>query len=242
MFETTFSRTQPGQRPWLTFAISMTAHTAGLFLLIGVSVWTLGVDLPQPKTMLAFAAPPMPPPPPPPPAPATPRPVEAAKPTPVEPVVPTPVEAPRQIAPPAPPPPTTLPTAVAGGVETGVIGGLATGLPAGLGLLVPPPPPDSRPVRVGGLIKAPALITRVDPEYPDYAQRARLRGTVVLEATVSVQGRVQSVHVVSSAGLLDRPALDAVKQWQYSPLMLNGTAVPFILTVTVSFSAGELAR
>jgi TonB family protein len=62
---------------------------------------------------------------------------------------------------------------------------------------------------------------------------------VILEATVSETGRVESVTVLRSGGPLDKAAIGAVKQWQYSPLMLNGRPTPFVLTVTVQF---HLAR
>ena len=49
-------------------------------------------------------------------------------------------------------------------------------------------------------------------------------------------GRVEEVAVLRSLPLLDRAAVDAVRQWVYAPLLLNGQAERFILTVTVSFS------
>jgi TonB family protein len=58
---------------------------------------------------------------------------------------------------------------------------------------------------------------------------------VILEATVGTEGAVQSVRVLRSAGVLDEPAIAAVRQWRYSPLTLNGRAEPFILTVTLAF-------
>jgi protein TonB len=98
---------------------------------------------------------------------------------------------------------------------------------------MPPPPPT--PVRVGGAITAPAIITKVEPEYPAIARAAQLEGIVVLEASVDQTGRVDDVKVLRSAGLLDSAAVDAVKRWRYSPLKLNGTATPFVLTVTLQF-------
>jgi len=86
-------------------------------------------------------------------------------------------------------------------------------------------------------VKAPALIHRVQPVYPDIAVAAQVAGDVVLEATVGADGRVESVRVLQSRSrLLDTAAIDAVKQWQYSPLILNDTAWPFVLTVTLTFS------
>ena len=68
------------------------------------------------------------------------------------------------------------------------------------------------------------------------AVSAKVTGTVILEATVDEQGRVTDVRVLRSIILLDQAAIKAVKQWRYQPLVLNGTPVPFILTVTLSFS------
>jgi len=119
---------------------------------------------------------------------------------------------------------------VPGGVIDGVVGGLPEAPP------LPPPPAPRAPVRTGGQIKAPALIKRVPPVYPPIAASAALQGVVVLEATVGRDGRVENVEVLRSVGLLDKAAVDAVRQWEYAPLLLNGQAERFILTVTVSFS------
>ena len=66
--------------------------------------------------------------------------------------------------------------------------------------------------------------------YPEIARRARL------EATIDTAGAVANVSVVRSVPLLDEAAIAAVRQWQYSPTLLNGVAVPVIMTVTVNFS------
>jgi protein TonB len=93
-------------------------------------------------------------------------------------------------------------------------------------------------VRVGGQIKAPALLTRVEPVYPELAAAAHIGGTVILEATVGKDGCVEAVKVLRSRhALLDKAAIDALKQWQYSPLILNGSPASFILTVTFTFNA-----
>jgi outer membrane biosynthesis protein TonB len=41
--------------------------------------------------------------------------------------------------------------------------------------------------------------------------------------------------VLRSPGVFEKAALEAVRQWRYSPVILNGRAEKFILTVTVSF-------
>ena len=99
-----------------------------------------------------------------------------------------------------------------------------------------PPPPDAvAPVRVGGKIKPPAKTVDVPPVYPAMAIAARVEGTVIIEATIDTDGRVQSARVLRSIPLLDTAALTAVGQWAYSPSLLNGVPVPVIMTVTVTF-------
>jgi protein TonB len=81
------------------------------------------------------------------------------------------------------------------------------------------------------------LVRRVEPEYPALAAAAQVQGTVILEALVSAEGCVESIKVLRSVHrLLDKAAMDALMQWQYSPLVLNGKPVPFVLTVTIRFS------
>ena len=97
-----------------------------------------------------------------------------------------------------------------------------------------PPPPA--PVRVGGNIKPPTKTKDVRPVYPAIAQSARVQGVVIVEATIGPDGRVAEAKVLRSIPLLDAAALDAVRQWQFTPTLLNGQAVPVIMTVTVNFT------
>ena len=60
-------------------------------------------------------------------------------------------------------------------------------------------------------------------------------GVVILECTISPQGKVSDVKVLRGIPLLDAAAIEAVKQWVYSPTLLNGVPVPVIMTVTVNF-------
>jgi TonB family protein len=59
---------------------------------------------------------------------------------------------------------------------------------------------------------------------------------VVLEAHVGGDGRVVDASVLRSIPELDQAALDAVKQWEFTPTLLNNTPVPVIMTVTVQFT------
>jgi TonB family protein len=91
-------------------------------------------------------------------------------------------------------------------------------------------------LRVGGDIHAPRKVKDVPPVYPTEALNAKVQGTVLLEATVDAIGTVSAVKVLRSIPLLDQAALDAVKQWEYEPTLLNGQPVPVVLTVTVNFT------
>ncbi len=123
-----------------------------------------------------------------------------------------------------------------GGVEGGVPGGVVGGVVGGLPEAPPPPPPPSAPVRVGGNIKPPNKTKHINPQYPPIAQSARVQGIVIIEATIGPNGRVQEAKVLRSIPLLDQSALDAVRQWEFTPTLLNGVPVPVIMTVTVQFT------
>ena len=237
----------PRQR-WTTTVLSAMAHLVVMIAIVFSTLYATDV-LPQPRdTMAFFIAAPLPAPPPPPPpaaavveparkataavrrAPARPAPIVAKAP------VAAPVEAPDTIA-----PETGLeggefvPAGIDAGFEGGLAGGVAGGIVGGVEF-APPPPPPAAPVRIGGAISAPRLIHRVGPEYPSVAVAARIQGIVILEATVDTMGLVTDARVLRSNSVLDDAALDAVRQWRYEPLQLNGKATPFVLTVTVSFS------
>ena len=79
------------------------------------------------------------------------------------------------------------------------------------------------------------LIRRVEPEYPELAKRARVQAVVLLQVMVDEQGNVSDVTVIRGHPLLNQAAVDAVKQWKYSPTLLNGEPVPVVATVTVNF-------
>jgi protein TonB len=90
-------------------------------------------------------------------------------------------------------------------------------------------------VRIGGQIKAPTKIKDVKPVYPAIAKSARVAGVVMIEATIGSDGKVIDAKVVRSIPLLDQAALDAVRQWEYTPTLLNGVPVPVLVTVTINF-------
>ena len=128
----------------------------------------------------------------------------------------------------------------------GVVGGVVGGVPGGVATAPPPPPPPPPPpgwaagaIRVGGQIPQPTKVKHVNPVYPPIAESARVQGVVIIEAIIGADGRVQDVRILRSIPLLDQAALDAVKQWEFTPTLLNGAPVPIIMTVTVQFTLNQ---
>jgi len=125
-----------------------------------------------------------------------------------------------------------------GGIEGGVDYGAGGGLPANLegGLLYRLVGEPVEPVvRAAGDVKPPKLVRRIEPDYPEIARQARVEGVVILEATTDVFGRVTGVRMLRSLPLLDAAAVDAVRQWVYEPMVINGRPRPVTFTVTVRF-------
>ena len=222
-----------GSRQWYVVPLSIAAHVVILGALVIIPLMAADV-LPTPPAMMAFAvaAPPPPPPPPPPPAPAAA--VPKVQPVQANPAA-APIEAPSEIKPESSVAATAA-EGVAGGVEGGVPGGVVGGVVGGLPEAPPPPPPPQAPVRVGGNIRAPQKRKHVNPVYPPIAQSARVQGVVIIEATIGPDGKVKDAKVLRSIPLLDQAALDAVRQWEFTPTLLNGVPVPVIMTVTVNFT------
>jgi protein TonB len=227
------------QRSPASKAFAVVVHVVFVGGLVAVA-WTEGVKaLPTAPTIMAFVAPPTDRPPPPPPAPASPKVPHAVEPA--KPVPTAELPAPVAVQPEARPEPDAAVARVEGVVEGGVASGAAGGVIGGLAAEAPPLPPAPKapdaPVRVGGLIHQPSLIRRVEPIYPSAASVTQITGVVILEATVDKTGCVESVRVLRPRHpLLDTAATDALKQWQYTPLVLDGTPVSFVVAVTFNFS------
>lgn len=100
----------------------------------------------------------------------------------------------------------------------------------------PPPPPTQEPVRLHSGMQMPRKIVDVAPVYPPIAAAARKEGVVILEAIIDSHGDVASVRVLRSIPLLDDAAASAVRQWKYTPTLLNGVPVPIVMTITVQFT------
>ena len=132
-----------------------------------------------------------------------------------------------------------VPGGVPGGVAGGSMGGVLGGVIGGTGMVPAPIAPKERgpkaPVRVGGRVKQPTLITRVEPRYPPLAVQTHMTGIVVIDAIIDEHGNVVEAKVLSGPPLLIQAALDAVRQWKYEPTYLNDEPVPVQLSVNVQF-------
>jgi TonB family protein len=96
----------------------------------------------------------------------------------------------------------------------------------GQGFRTPPRPVSPLPTKT----------RHVSPVYPAEAREAGLAGVVLIEASVDAAGRVIDARILRSIPLLDQAALDAVKQWEYTPTLVNGMAMPARMIITIQFS------
>ena len=133
-----------------------------------------------------------------------------------------------------------VPGGVAGGSMGGVIGGVIGGVSSKIA--APPAPKDVKskaPVRIGGRVRAPRQIQRVEPKYPPLARQTHIQGTVVIEAVLDDSGNVVEMKIVSGHPLLVQSALDAVRQWKYEPTYLNDQPVAVQMYVNVNFTLSQ---
>jgi TonB family protein len=99
-------------------------------------------------------------------------------------------------------------------------------------------PQFGTPVRVGGNVRAPRKLQDVKPVYPVSMREAGLEGVVPIDAVIGRDGIVASVRVLTAQIHPDlaMAAVDAVRQWRFTPTLLNGTPVEVVMTVTVQFN------
>lgn len=91
-------------------------------------------------------------------------------------------------------------------------------------------------VKIGPGISTPRKVKDVKPVYPAAARDAGIQGVVIMEVRIEADGRVGSAGILRSIPALDQAALDAVRQWEFEPGLLNGVPTPVIMAVTVQFS------
>lgn len=104
--------------------------------------------------------------------------------------------------------------------------------------VAPVSPPPRKPVELQSEVLLSRLIHKVVPVYPLTARLARIQGKVLLRVAVDEMGHVAEVIVVSGHELLAPAAVAAVRQWMYTPTLVNGVPCAVIGTVTVNFVLG----
>lgn len=214
-----------GSRKWYTLPVSLLSHSFGLGLLIAVPILAPSMMPDVWKgDVMAYVIDVLPPPPPPP---AIRH--EVTEQPPVN----------RSLFPIEPPTgftkePDLPPVEGDKPYEGTVIGDVTDGPREPVAPLRAAAPPE--PIRIGGTIKAPVKIRDAQPAYPSMAVAARIEGIVIIDATIGVDGRVLDVRLLRPLPFLDQAALDAVRQWQFTPTLLNGVPVPVLMTVTVRFT------
>jgi TonB family protein len=126
-------------------------------------------------------------------------------------------------------------TGTGGGIGSGSGGGVGSGRGPGVG-------PGwgggigGGPYHIGGGVRPPREISRVEPEFSEEARKNKWQGTVVLMVVVGVDGRIHDVRVVRSLGMgLDEKAMDAAKLWRFEPGTKDGKPVAIELPMEISF-------
>jgi protein TonB len=93
------------------------------------------------------------------------------------------------------------------------------------------------PLAIGGDVAPAQLIKSIPPIYPSLAKTQHISGNVQIDALIDASGNVAELKIMSGPPLLQRAAMDAVRQWKYKPAQLDGQATSMHLTVTVQFRA-----
>jgi protein TonB len=229
----------------LKWAASLGAHLAVLFILLLLPLYfSQGLNLQRLNmTLLIAPLPPAAAPPPPPPA-AAPR-VARVIPktfTPGKLTVPSYIPKNVAMATDAGPPAEAfagMMAGVPGGIPGGQVGGVLGGV---MNAVAAPAAPVSEgprgPVRVGGNVKPPRLLSGPAPIYPILAKQSHIQGVVVIEAIIDEHGNVVQEKIISGHPLLVEAALKAVSQRKYEATILDGEPTPVDLRVEVTFQMG----
>jgi len=93
-----------------------------------------------------------------------------------------------------------------------------------------------KPVRIGPGVTQPRLVKQALPS-GNLGERLGLPAIVILEVEVGTDGRVRAARVLSGIRFFSAPAIAAVRQWRWEPMLLDGAPSPFMLTVTINYNA-----
>lgn len=97
-------------------------------------------------------------------------------------------------------------------------------------------PASHPPVHISSTVIAGQLLSPIQPVYPVIARTANIQGTVVVDAVISKEGRIEQLHVRSGPQMLQQAALSAIAVARYRPFLLNGDPVEVETTINVIFT------
>jgi len=95
------------------------------------------------------------------------------------------------------------------------------------------------PIKLPADVTAASIVTQIRPEYPSKARAAHIEGDVVLHAIIDKEGKISEVRVLSGDDVLAQSAVEAIRQWRYKPMLVDGEAKEVDTTITVTFSLRE---
>jgi protein TonB len=116
---------------------------------------------------------------------------------------------------------------------------LPGGLADSIGTAAMPQMHAPKKLMISSGVMAGNKVSGVAPQYPVIAREARIEGTVVLSATISKNGAIENLHVISGPAMLTSAAEHAVRTWRYRPYLLNGEPVEVETKVYVNFRLGS---
>jgi TonB family protein len=132
----------------------------------------------------------------------------------------------------------TAPGGAAAPSDAASLGSIVPGADSGLAALAAPAAPEP-PVRKGGDIQQPKLLSSVAPVYPGLAKLNNVQGDVIIQAMIGISGNVTSMKVVSGPSLLRDAAMNALRKWRYAPAKLDGKPIAQQYVVTIRFRLGN---
>ena len=125
-----------------------------------------------------------------------------------------------------------------GGARNGIWRALNDSLNRAVPTPTTPPPTIKREFVVSKMLQG-SLLRKVEPKYPALAIAARIQGPVVLAAVISKSGTIENLKLLSGHPMLVPASIDAVRQWQYRPYILNGEVIEVETQITVNFVLGH---
>jgi TonB family protein len=102
-------------------------------------------------------------------------------------------------------------------------------------VITPKPFQGPRKVRVSQGVLEKSIVRRVEPQYPSEAKANHIQGDVLIDATIDTKGNIARLNVIKGDPVLAKAAVEAVRQWKYTPYSIQGDPVEVETTILVRF-------